>query len=178
MLKTSINLGQQRWRKSVRHKFSTRSIHIYEIRPRTDKHGFDLSSDALRYSPLWYRGSNPIVDAVGYARSYSRRHPVVIRVYDPTGNVIETLEYGRVHNFVTLIVQLRRTFDKRAQSIPKTLENCSRWFEKVRSRLIAGIVADLPRFSEGINAQCFSHDGHFRKVHHRHDSFRVSAASA
>jgi len=37
--------------------------------------------------------SNAIVDAVAYARSYSRRHPVVIRVYDGTGNVIETLEY-------------------------------------------------------------------------------------
>ena len=157
-----------------------RSMRIYEIRPRTGKHGFNLSSDALRYSPLWYRGSNPIVDAVGYARSYSRRHPVVIRVYDPTGNVIETLEYGRVHNFVTLIVQLRRTFDKRARSIPETLENCSRWFKKVQSHLIAGIAADLPRFSEGINSRCFSHDRCFGRGHHqhRHDSFRASAASA
>ena len=92
-LKASINLVQQRWGKLDRRKHSTRSIHIYEIRPRADKHGFDLSSDALRYSPLWYRGSNAIVDAVAYARSYSRRHPVVIRVYDGTGNVIETLEY-------------------------------------------------------------------------------------
>jgi hypothetical protein len=180
VLKTSINLGQQRSGKSDRRKFSTRSMHIYEIRPRADKHGFDLSSDALRDSPLWYRGSNPIVDAVGYARSYSRRHPAVIRVYDPTGNVIETLEYGRVHNFVTLIVQLRRTFDKRTQLIPESLEKCSRWFEKVGTCLIAGIVADLPRFSAGINSQCFSHDRCFGKVHHRHrhDSFRASAASA
>jgi len=73
-----------------------KAIHIYEIRPRTDKHGFDLRSDALRYSPLWYRGSNPIVDAVHYARSYSRSHPVVIRVYDATGNVIETLYYKAI----------------------------------------------------------------------------------
>jgi hypothetical protein len=93
VLKASINLVQQRWGKVDRRKHSTRSIHIYEIRPRTDKHGFDLSSDALRYSPPWYRGSNAIVDAVAYARAYSRRHPVVIRVYDGTGNVIETLEY-------------------------------------------------------------------------------------
>ena len=93
VLKASINLVQQRWGKLDRRKHSTRSIHIYEIRPRADKHGFDLSSDALPYSPLWYRGSNAIVDAVGYAKSYSRQHPVVIRVYDPTGNVIETLEY-------------------------------------------------------------------------------------
>ena len=33
-----------------------------------------------------------MVDAVAYAKSYSQRHPVVIRVYDGTGNVIETLE--------------------------------------------------------------------------------------
>ena len=42
---------------------------------------------------MWYRGSSAIVDAVGYAKSYSQPHPVVIRVYDATGNVIETLEY-------------------------------------------------------------------------------------
>ena len=93
VLKASINLVQQRWGKLDRRKHSTRSIHIYEIRPRADKHGFDLSSDALRYSPLWYRGSNAIIDAVGYAKSYSRMHPIEIRVYDATGNVIETLEY-------------------------------------------------------------------------------------
>ena len=99
VLKASISLVQQRWGKLDRRKHSTRSIHIYEIRPRADKHGFDLSSDALRYSPLWYRGSNAMVDAVAYARSYSRRHPVVIRVYDGTGNVIETHEHagGRFH---------------------------------------------------------------------------------
>ena len=94
VLKASINLVQQRWSKSDRRKHSTPSIHIYEIRPRADKHGFDLSGDELRYSPLWYRGSNAIVDAVRQARSYSGSHPVVIRVYDVTGNVIETLEYA------------------------------------------------------------------------------------
>ena len=93
MLTASINLVQERWGKLDRRKHSSSPIHTYEIRPRADKHGFDLSSDALPYSPLWYRGSNAIVDAVGYAKSYSRRHPIVIRVYDATGNVIETLEY-------------------------------------------------------------------------------------
>ena len=93
MLTASLNLVQERWGKLNRHKHSTRSIHIYEIRLRADKHGFDLSSDTLPYSPLWYRGSNAIADAVAYAKSYSRPHPIVIRVYDATGNVIETLEY-------------------------------------------------------------------------------------
>ena len=93
LLKSYLNFVQQGWGNPDRHKYSTRSIHIYEIRPRTDKHGFDLSSDALRYSPLWYRGSNPIVDAVHDAESYSRSHPVVIRVYDTEGNVIGTHEH-------------------------------------------------------------------------------------
>ena len=93
VLTASINLVQERWGKLDRRKRSNRSIHIYEIRSRADKHGFDLSGDALPYSPLWYRGSNAIVDAVGYAKSCSQPHPIVIHVYDATGNVIETLEY-------------------------------------------------------------------------------------
>jgi len=93
VLKASINLVQQRWGKSGRRKHSTTSIHIYEIRPRADRHGFDLSSDALRYGPLWYRGPNAIIDAVHHARSYSQPNPVVIRVYDTAGNVIESLDY-------------------------------------------------------------------------------------
>src|SRR5215831_17735337 len=67
-----------------------------------------------------------------------------------------------------LIVQLRRTSDKRARSIPETLENCSRWFGRIRNDLIAEIAADLPRFSEGINCPCFSHYGRFGSVRHQH----------
>src|SRR5437763_6930704 len=92
-LKASIDLVQQRWGKLERRKRCTSSIHIYEIRPRVGEHGYDLSSDVLPYSPLWYRGSNAIVDAVGYAKSFSQPYPTVIRVYDANGNVIETLEY-------------------------------------------------------------------------------------
>ena len=90
VLKASINLVQQR----LGSKHSTTSIHIYEIRPRADKHGFDLSSDALPYSPLWYRGSNAIQDAVHHAKFFSRSRRAVIRVYDETGNVIETHEHA------------------------------------------------------------------------------------
>jgi hypothetical protein len=55
-LKTSMKLVHQRWTGSDRLKHATTSIHIYEIRPRADHHGVDLISDALPYSPLWYRG--------------------------------------------------------------------------------------------------------------------------
>ena len=67
----------------------TSSQHIYEIRPRADKHGFDLSSDTLPYSPLWYRGLNAIVDAVGgLCKVLQPAIPIVIRIYDDAGNLI------------------------------------------------------------------------------------------
>jgi hypothetical protein len=32
----------------------TSSQHVYEIRPRKDRRGFDLISDALPFGRLWY----------------------------------------------------------------------------------------------------------------------------
>jgi hypothetical protein len=71
----------------------TVSTHLYEIRPRADKHGVDLISDVLQFSPLWFAGPNAISNAVGYAKFRSRSHDAVIRVYDEAGNVIETHEH-------------------------------------------------------------------------------------
>ena len=51
-----------------------------------------LVSDALPYSPLWYRGPNAIRDAIGHVKLCSRSHDAVIRVYDEVGNVIKTHE--------------------------------------------------------------------------------------
>ena len=70
------------------------SQHVYEIRPRSDKRGFDLISDVLPFGRLWYGEPNAISNAIGYARFYSRSHHAVIRVYDSTGNVIETHEHA------------------------------------------------------------------------------------
>jgi hypothetical protein len=64
------------------------SAHVYEVRPRKDKRGVDLISDALPFGRLWY--AEP--DAIEYAKFYSRSHDVVIRVYGDAGNVIETHE--------------------------------------------------------------------------------------
>jgi hypothetical protein len=36
--------------------------------------------------------ANPISNAMGYAKFYSRSHDAVIRVYDDAGKVIETHE--------------------------------------------------------------------------------------
>jgi len=65
-------------------------MHLYEIRPRGDKRGFNLISDALPVGRLWYTKMDY---AVGYAQFYSRSHHSVIRVYDEAGNVIETHEH-------------------------------------------------------------------------------------
>ena len=47
-------------------------MHVYEIRPRKDKRGVDLISDALPFGRLWYIEPNAISNAVGYAKFFSR----------------------------------------------------------------------------------------------------------
>jgi len=58
----------------------TNSQHLYEVRPRKDRRGVDLLSDAASH-------------AVSYAKHFSRSHDAVIRVYDGAGNVTETHEH-------------------------------------------------------------------------------------
>jgi hypothetical protein len=55
---------------------------VYEVRPRKDRRGVDLISDALPFGGLWYGKPNAIANAIGYAEHYSRSHRAVIRVYD------------------------------------------------------------------------------------------------
>jgi hypothetical protein len=61
----------------------TAPSHVYEIRPRKDKRGVDLISDALPFGRLWY---DTPAHAIGYAMHNSRSHDAVIRVYDDAGN--------------------------------------------------------------------------------------------
>jgi hypothetical protein len=72
----------------------TSSQHVYEVRPRKDKRGLDLISDALPFGRLWYAETNAGSNAIGYAKFFSRSHDAVIRVYDEAGNVIETHEHA------------------------------------------------------------------------------------
>jgi hypothetical protein len=44
---------------------------------------------------LWYGEPNAIGNAIGYAKFYSRSHPVVIRVFDEAGNVVCWVDRGR-----------------------------------------------------------------------------------
>jgi len=67
--------------------------HKYEIRPRKDHRGVDLVSDALPFGRLWYGESDAVNNAIGYARFYSRSYDAAIRIYDATGNGIETHEH-------------------------------------------------------------------------------------
>ena len=69
-------------------------FHVYEVRPRKDKRGVELISDALPFDRLWYSEPNAVTNAIGYAKHRSRSHDAVIRVYDESGNVIETHEHA------------------------------------------------------------------------------------
>jgi hypothetical protein len=67
-------------------------MHVYEVRQRKDRRGFDLISDALPFGRLWYGEPSAVSNAVDYAKFFSRSHDAVIRVYDEAGNVIDTNE--------------------------------------------------------------------------------------
>jgi hypothetical protein len=53
------------------------TMHVYEVRPRKDKCGVDLISDALPFGRLWYGEPNAISNAIGYAEHYSTSHDAV-----------------------------------------------------------------------------------------------------
>jgi hypothetical protein len=53
---------------------STIPAHVYEVRPRKDKHGVQLISDALPFGRLWYDEPNAISNAIGYAKFRNRSH--------------------------------------------------------------------------------------------------------
>jgi hypothetical protein len=55
---------------------------ICEVRPRKDRRGVILISDALPFGRLWYGEPNAVSNAIGYAKFFSRSHDAVISVYD------------------------------------------------------------------------------------------------
>ena len=75
----------------------SQTMHIYEVRPRADKRGVDLISDALPFGRLWYAEPNAAEDTVDYAKFYSRSHQAVIRVYDDGTDAIETHEQAALN---------------------------------------------------------------------------------
>lgn len=71
----------------------TAATHVYEVRPRKDKRGVDLISDALPFGGLWYDDPNAISNAIGYAKFYSHSHPVAIRVLDVAGHIESAIPF-------------------------------------------------------------------------------------
>jgi hypothetical protein len=61
-------------------------MHVYEVRPRKDKRGVDLISNALPFGRLYYGEPNAISNAVGYAK-FSQS-------LNEAGNVIETHQHA------------------------------------------------------------------------------------
>jgi len=83
-------------------------MHVYEVRPRKDRHGVDLISDVLPFGRLWYETPD---HATGYAMHGSHSHDAVIRVYDAAGNVIE------VHRHKGDFKELARNLSRSAQRL-------------------------------------------------------------
>jgi len=50
----------------------------------------------LPFGPLWYDEPNAVTNAVDYAKFYSRSLHALIRVYDASGNVIETHDQAAI----------------------------------------------------------------------------------
>ena len=58
-------------------------LHTFrKVRPRKDKRGVNLISDALPFGLVWYSGPNASENAVDYAKFFSRSHDAMIRLYD------------------------------------------------------------------------------------------------
>ena len=55
-------------------------MHAYEVRPRKDKRGVDLISNALPFGRPWYAEPDAVSNAISYAKFRSRSYDAVIRV--------------------------------------------------------------------------------------------------
>ncbi len=90
-------------------------MHVYEVRPRSDKRGVDLISDILPFGKLWYM---EVSDAIGYVEHRSRSHNAVIRVYDSAGNLIDTHEHnGEFKELSELNIAYSRTHDHSSMAV-------------------------------------------------------------
>jgi hypothetical protein len=63
----------------------------YEVRPRKNRDGFDLTSELFRYGPIWYAGPDAVRNAIAYAKyhSQSRSQRAIIRVLNDAGGVVQ-----------------------------------------------------------------------------------------
>jgi hypothetical protein len=75
----------------------TSTAHVYEVRPRKDRRGVDLISDALPFGRLWYDTPD---HAIGYPMHRSRSHEAVFRV-----DVEERAAIDTPMNVATLVLR-------------------------------------------------------------------------
>ena len=68
-------------------------MHVYQIRPRSDKRGVDLISDALPFVVSGIPSQTQSAIQSATQSFFSCSHDAVIRVFDETGNVIKTREH-------------------------------------------------------------------------------------
>jgi hypothetical protein len=60
-------------------------MHIYELRPRKDRRGFELISEALPFGHLWFHDADA---AIGFATFYSRSKRGEVRLFDAAGGLL------------------------------------------------------------------------------------------
>ena len=104
--KSSGVLLHWRWRRSmrsctfrlwIRRSLAKRTGHFPSMMPhsasqrRILRRSYPAIGEKLPFGRLWY--GEPISNAIGYAKFFSRSHDAVIRVYDEAGNVIDTHEH-------------------------------------------------------------------------------------
>jgi hypothetical protein len=67
-------------------------MRIYEVRPRGDKRGVDVISDALPFGRLWYVEPEAVVDGLCYARFTAVHMTLRLGLFGGSGDVIVTYE--------------------------------------------------------------------------------------
>ena len=69
-------------------------MHVYEIRPRADRRGFELISDALPFGSLWNAEPNAASNTINYAKFYSRSHDAGVPQARAHGAAVGALQVG------------------------------------------------------------------------------------
>jgi hypothetical protein len=67
-----------------------KATHLYEVRPRRDRRGFDLISEALPFGRLWYAEPNAVSNAINYAK-FRSRSPVCAPLSEPLREIADLL---------------------------------------------------------------------------------------
>ena len=67
---------------------------VYEIRPRKDRRGVDLVSDALPFGSIWYSGPNATENAASYAAFCAGGKPAVVKMFNSAGELLRIVEHA------------------------------------------------------------------------------------